>query len=487
MSRLIDKVVQKITVSYCRLSIVGSQDGFLTQEAVRTLLFREYDIEIVVGSNLQLRIHFELAYKSHPEAKYIYVCESMDTLLDDMRQAAYCCNFSISDVFPLFADKPLLRKQPFDVLDKLYEHVAWKRVTMMESNGVVDAVLQMMEQERKQSAKYMLAQLQSVSIDWNQLEDTMMALSNVICQAIKAGVYDEIEQEINAINQDFQTWIDMHYFAQQNSSALLKAKCVNKVLPYLSSQYKREDKLALIVVDGLAHWQYAILREYLQQHELCPKDDVTLAWLPTITMLSRQAIFRGDYPLQDYKQSPENERKLWEQYWKLENFSPFEIQYLCDKDEFAINEGVNRLAYVTVEMDEKMHSSSDYKDLCSLTENWCPRITEKIKLLLDNGYNICLTTDHGSILSQGWRKLSQVEKVFLYKDGSRGKRHLIYNNKEEQASFLEQNNEQVSLLSHDNWIAIRDNACFENKNQTIITHGGSHFMEVVIPFIKIER
>lgn len=487
MDRLIDKVVQKITVNYCRLSIVGSHDGFLTQESVRSLLLREYGIEIVGGSNLQLRIHFELEYKAHLEAKYIYVCESIDTLLDDMRQEAYCCNFSISDVFPLFADKPLLRKQPFDVLEKLYEHVAWKKVTIMESRGVLVSVLQMMEQERKLSAKYMLAQLQAISIDWNQTKETMMALSNVISQAIKAGVYGEIEDEINAINQDFQDWINQHYFSQQNSSALLKARCVNKVLPYISSQYKREDKLALIVVDGLAHWQYAILQDYLMQQGLHPQGDVTLAWIPTITMLSRQAIFRGDYPLQDYKQSPENERKLWEQYWKKENFSPFEIQYLYDKDEFAINEGVKRLAYVTVEMDEKMHSSSDYKDLCSLTENWCPRMTEKIKLLLNTGYSICLTTDHGSILSHEWRKLSQVEKVFLYKDGSRGKRHLIYNNKEEQASFLEQNKGDVPLLSHDNWMAIRDNACFDNKNQTIITHGGSHFMEVVIPFIKIER
>lgn len=486
MSILLDKVVQKITVDYCRLSIVGNQDRFLTQESVRTLLLREYGIETVVGSNLQLRIHFELEYKSHLDAKYIYVCESMDALLDDMRQEAYCCYFSISDVFPLFADKPLLRKQSCDVLEKLYEQVAWKRVTMMESNGVVNSIVQMMEQERKQSAKYILAQLQSISIDWHQMEDTMMTLSKVICQAIKAGVYEEIEEEINVINQNFQTWIDQYYFAQQNSSALLKARCVNKILPYLSSQYKKDGKLALVVVDGLAHWQCVILQDYLKQRGLHTHDDVTLAWIPTITMLSRQAIFRGDYPLQDYKQSPENERKLWEQYWKNENFSSFEIQYLSDKDEFAINEGVKRLAYVTVEMDEKMHSSSDYKDLCSLTENWCPRITEKIKLLLNNGYSICLTTDHGSILSHGWRKLSQVEKVFLYKDGSRGKRHLIYNNKEEQASFLEQNKEHVSLLSHDDWMAIRDNACFENKNQTIITHGGSHFMEVVIPFIKIK-
>lgn len=229
------------------------------------------------------------------------------------------------------------------------------------------------------------------------------------------------------------------------------------------------------------------MRNYLLRQDIGAEEKITFSWLPSITMLSRQAIFRGAYPSQDYKQSPENERKLWIQYWQKQGFTSFEMQYLSDKDEFAINEGVKRLAYVTVEMDEKMHSSTDYKDLCSLTENWCPRLTEKIKTLLRLDYTIYLTTDHGNVLSHGWRKLSAVEKVFLYKDGSRGKRHLIYNNKVEQDSFFEKNKAEIPLLQHEDWLAVRNDACFENDGQTIITHGGSHFMEMVIPFVKIER
>ena len=80
-----------------------------------------------------------------------------------------------------------------------------------------------------------------------------------------------------------------------------------------------------------------------------------------------------------------------------------------------------------------------------------------------------------------------MEKVFLYKDGSRGKRHLIYNNKVEQDSFFEVNKAEIPLLLHEDWLAVRNDACFENEGQTIITHGGSHFMEMVIPFVKIER
>lgn len=52
---------------------------------------------------------------------------------------------------------------------------------------------------------------------------------------------------------------------------------------------------------------------------------------------------------------------------------------------------------------------------------------------------------------------------------------------------FEENKAEIPLLLHEDWLAVRNDACFENEGQTIITHGGSHFMEMVIPFVKIER
>lgn len=49
--------------------------------------------------------------------------------------------------------------------------------------------------------------------------------------------------------------------------------------------------------------------------------------------------FRGETPLQDYQQNPQNEAKLWKNYWQQHGFSDFEVQYLYKTDEFAINDG----------------------------------------------------------------------------------------------------------------------------------------------------
>ncbi len=486
MNRLIAKIAKKVAADYCRLSIVENPDGFLTRPVVRHLLCQEHGLEVVAGSNLQLRIHFELHYRQESQKRFLYISHNIAGLLPDMKQTAHVTHFDVSNVFPLFADKSLINRQDFAVLSRLDEMNIIRRVNLPDCSTIIDSICQDIEKDRRRSAEHLNGQLSKIQIDWRQPKETMAQVAAMTAQAIQAGAYDGISKQIAGINDQFQQWIDRQYFATLHSSALLQPKSVNAILPHLAANYGIDDKVALLVVDGFSYWQYTLLKDHLHGKGIQTEDNTTLAWLPSITMLSRQAIFRGATPRQDYKQNPENERRLWTDYWREHSFGNYEIQYLSDKDEFAINEGVKRLAVVTVEMDEKMHSSTDYKDLCSLTENWCPRITERIEAMLSAGYTIYLTTDHGSAYAQGWRTLTQTEKVFLYKDGSRGARHLIYNNKDEQKQFAE-NHPDLQLLVHDNWMSIRGNQCFARECTNMITHGGSHFMEVVIPWIKITR
>ena len=483
-SKLIQQVAKRITVDYCRLTFVRNTDGFLKDVEVCTLLNQECQVEVVRGTQLQLRLHYELEYKSRPEERFVYVCQQTDTLLPDMLQEGRVLDFSISDLFPLFADKALVRRQPLQVLEWLYDEIGLRRINLAEGKMMVDSLLRRFNENRNHSVSHLRERLNRLEINWADSQKTIESVSEIMVDAIKAGVIEEMDDDIEQINNLFQDWLNEHYFAVLQSNPLLGAKSVNRILPHLAANYQHEDKVALMVVDGFAYWQYIVLKRYLESQDIKTNDNTIVSWLPSITMLSRQAIFRGNTPIMDYHQSPENERKLWRTYWQSQSVSQFETQYISDDDEFAINEGVKRLAVVTVEMDKKMHSSYDYRDLLSLTENWCPRITEKIRTILEAGYTLYLTTDHGSVLSKGWRALTQVEKVFLYKDGSRGKRHLIYNNEEEYLRFAKENGE-LGMLAHNRWLCMRNNLCFARNNERMITHGGSHFEEVVIPFIKI--
>ena len=485
-SRLIDKIAKMVTVDYCRLTFVENPDGFLLNDDVCRLLHEEKKIEIVKGGQLALRIHFELYLKQNPGKRYAYICKDADSLLPDMAHEGVKLTFSISDAFPLFADKSLVRKQTVDVLEMLYSRYATKLVSLAEGQFILNGIYREIEKNRSLSVATFQYRINMVEHDWNKLPETISNLSAIIEEAISAGVIGKLWDEIDTLNQKFQQWIDQSYFSTLASNALIAPKSVNKILPHLKTNYHQDDKLALVVVDGISYWQYLVLKNHLSKKGYKTNDNAIVSWLPSITMLSRQAIFRGDMPRQDYQQNPQNEAKLWKEYWKQNGFSDFEIQYLYNTDEFILNDGAKRLAYVTVEMDDKMHSSSDLKELHLLTEYWCTRIISKIETVINKGYTIYLTTDHGNVLAKGWRPMKQDEKVYLFKDGSRGTRHLIYTDQAEQKRF-EHDNAELSLLSRDNWLCIRDDRCFASAKTKKITHGGCHFMEVAIPFIKITK
>ena len=136
-----------------------------------------------------------------------------------------------------------------------------------------------------------------------------------------------------------------------------------------------------------------------------------------------------------------------------------------------------------------MHSSTDYTDLKDLTENWIDRdhIISVIDELIKKGFKIFLTTDHGNVLAKGWRSLKGREKLGTNKSGSKSTRHIEYSDKELADYFMETNDDIKDKLMRDkNAIYFINNLSFSKKDH-LVTHGGSHILEVIIPFIKIEK
>ena len=264
MNALIKRLAAKVMVDYQRLSIVRNPDGLLSQEAVCSLLYQQHGLEVVSGTNLQLRIHFELEYKrsrfQDSSFKCIYVTNSIETILPDMRQEAYLCDFNVGDLFPLFTDKSLLQGLPFEVLTELYDQCAMRRINMAEGRALVENILKEQERRAKQSAEYCLNQLAKIDVDWRKPAQTINAVSEVVVNAVRNGVYPQVVSSIAAINQNFQDWIDSYYFATLQSNHLMHPKSVNKILPHLSEKFEKDEKVALLVVDGFAYWQYTILR-----------------------------------------------------------------------------------------------------------------------------------------------------------------------------------------------------------------------------------
>lgn len=485
MDELARRITERVTDNHSRLTMVRNADGFLSRPDTQEVVRRECGVLLLpVKSNIELRTRFELEDR-RSEQKVCYIIDYNVELLPDMKPYIMdkgCIN--LADLMPAY-DTFEIRKAALSW--SMASDMCKQRYTYNLSSEQTQNVVNSAEDIYGDSIEKMTEELCSIKLEWDNPQ-TVQNLCKVILRAICYNSYDGISTVVSQINDDFQIWLNAHYSSLSSTSYIKKPKLVNRILPHIAYKHERQEKVALIVVDGMAYWQYLVLEKYLHNNGIQPINDMTMAWIPTITRLSRQAIFRGDNPMLSYQQNPSAEERLWKNFWT----SPSRMNKRMDEYELAYEHGSlctgsstpMRLALVDVELDEKMHASTDNKDLYSLTDNWASKAAEDILAIHGMGYTIYLTTDHGNVLSHGWRCLNSQEKTFLYKDGSRGMRHLIYNAPAPMNDFVAANPEASSnWMIGDKWLVWKTNQCF--KASDCITHGGSHFLEVVIPFIKI--
>lgn len=480
-SELLQDIANNLSHSFQRVVIVSDPDGLLVTDAVRSQLAQILGFPVVEAEGISLRVHYELNIRRNPAAKVCYVGRSAQQVLWDIERDSRRVRISIADFFPNFADRQTLATLDFNTLAALYGKHIQGRVTANRLQQLLakDIVASEPLVEKPSDALRRIAE----APDWSNL-DYVETLGKTFKELLAKREYNsEMNSLINQINFDFQHYLQDCYFATLNSAGGPKA--VHAVAPFLQHRFGTDDKLAFLVVDGMAWWQWEVLRDELEQRKLIslPEVKAIFAWLPSITALSRQALFRGAFPLTDYRQTPAEEEKLWKKMWQANPmFAPVYQHNVQSANQ--LNTATRRLAVVDVQLDKKMHQSSDYYDLHDLTRNWAVKFADIVARLRKEGFKIVLTTDHGNVLAKGVGTIKPEDKAHLYLANSRGERFVYFNSKELKNNFRERNY-MVPFFSNprENWLAIANDSSFSTVNKQLITHGGSHFMETVIPLI----
>ena len=173
----------------------------------------------------------------------------------------------------------------------------------------------------------------------------------------------------NALNTTFAAWLNEHYTSLINLPPANPA-----MLHHVPRRLARDmedthnNRIALIVVDGLALDQWVTVRQYLQQHNsnLLMRESAIFAWIPTLTCVSRQSIFSGKPPLYfpSSINSTNNEEKLWKQFWESQGLSRLDIAYqrgLGDGDissvlDSTIHTGKTKVVGLVVDKVDKDHA-----------------------------------------------------------------------------------------------------------------------------------
>ncbi|HHV24636.1 MAG TPA: BREX-3 system phosphatase PglZ [Methanosarcina sp.] len=340
--------------------------------------------------------------------------------------------------------------------------------------------------------------------DWLEFAMKWAELEALIHQDYQAKEWEQTQEIGINLNNAFAEWLNDYYEGLANLPSMNLAM-LHHVPRMLERELEDEPGkgVALIVVDGLSLEQWITIRQVLleQDQSLIMRESATFAWIPTITSVSRQAIFAGNIPY--YYPSSINttnkESSLWRQFWEGNGLSRLDIGYkkgLGDGDivkaiDDTLNPGRTKvLGLVIDKVDKIMHGMHlGAVGMHNQIRLWCQEgsLNSLIGYLLDQDYQVWLTSDHGNIECYGKGKPSEGAIA-----ETRGERVRVYPTPELRDSVASSFTfarkwEPIGLPKDYFPLVAGGSSAFINKGEKIVSHGGISIEEVIVPLVKFER
>lgn len=332
-------------------------------------------------------------------------------------------------------------------------------------------------------------QSRSVSIQdqFNEWLDLGKAVGEAYYLALSLNDSDvtlRVKEALNTLNNRFQHFVQNTYWSLFSLSGSRAPAVITRVLDYMQAQ--QSPKKALIVIDGMSLWQWHAIHQFLAEQGISVNQMATLAYLPSITAWSRQALLKGAKP--DLERDNSTEEKLFREYWMGKGYQNYQIGYQrfgverqVDVDSLA---SASILAFVCNDIDDLMHGAvMGDEQLLQDTQQWTHKVgfVGLIQTLKNYGYMCFITTDHGNIEASASKTLPMSATNI---STSKSKRHIRFVSSE-QAEKFQNDNPLLAIKRRDSSLYLTDDTAFI-KDGKVITHGGSHFMEMIIPLGVIE-
>ena len=377
---------------------------------------------------------------------------------------------------------------------------AWAKVGLKsDSNSLANLVV---EGVKRGSAE--LPGSDSSHRDWS---DFARRLGEIIYRfhSLSAKQANDVESQVRTLQRDADTrlteWVLEHYADLPSLPAAKGPVMVHHVPRFLEMRrVAGEKRIALLVFDGLALDQWFQIREHLAACApgLIIEENTCFAWLPTLTSISRQALFSGLKPREfaDTIETTSKEPSLWVRFWQENGLRRPEIFYRksikrteqLEELTEAISQPSVKVAGIVIDMiDEIVHGATlGKRGITSQIAEWCDTgFVERLFFLLGKqGYSIYLVADHGNVEAEGIGRLSQGVVSEL-----RGERVRTYRSDALAASApADFDAFRLDLAGlPPNFLPLYADArgAFVTKGERIVAHGGLSVEELIVPFVKV--
>ena len=340
--------------------------------------------------------------------------------------------------------------------------------------------------------------------DWS---DFARRLGEIIYRfhGLSAQQASAVQPQVRALQRDADSrlteWVFEHFADLPSLPAAKGPVMVHHVPRYLAMRRSAgEERIALLVFDGLAMDQWFQIREHLASRApgLTVEENACFAWLPTLTSVSRQALFSGLKPREfsDSIETTNREPSLWTRFWQENSLRKPEIFYRkslkrtgqLEELEDALSQPAIKVAGIVVDMiDEIVHGATlGKRGITGQIAEWCDTgfVERLFFLLAEHGYRIYLTADHGNVEAEGIGRLSQGVVSEL-----RGERVRTYRSDALAASVPEDIDAfrfDVAGLPPDFLpLYAGTRGAFVPQGDQIVAHGGISVEELIVPFAKV--
>ncbi|MFO7634610.1 MAG: BREX-3 system phosphatase PglZ [Caldilinea sp.] len=302
------------------------------------------------------------------------------------------------------------------------------------------------------------------------------------------------------VDERFLDWLALRYATLHNQPA--HPPVMVHHIPRVMARRLQDapgSRLALIVVDGLALDQWHTVRRVLQeQRQGVLREDALFAWIPTLTPVSRQAIFAGQPPyfFGNSIHTTEREPHLWARFWAEHGVAKDAVGYrkglgMGDPGviaELSSNPRMQVLGLVIDAVDSAVHGMTlGAAGMHTIVRQWTEGgyLAAALSTLYDAGFAIWLTADHGNVEAVGMGR--PIEQALA---DVRGERVRVYPTAAlcaaTQARFEDSLDwPPVGLPTGYYPLLAQGYRAFVQKGETIMAHGGAAIAEVIVPLVTI--
>jgi hypothetical protein len=390
---------------------------------------------------------------------------------------------------------------PVDVSDTLTEANSWIHVGIAKPDAHdeskrIEGLFELVERERP-GPEARFSEWTTYAMKWGELGSLVHASGEVRHNArlVELG---------SGLNLTFANWLDSNYASLINLPPSTPA-----MLHHVPKRLAREledtpnSRVAMLVIDGMAIDLWVNIRNVLHKHDpsLIFRETAVFAWIPTMTPVSRQALFGAKPPMffPATINTTNNDEKVWKQFWEGCGLSRNDVTYnrgLRNGDpshilDSTIHPGKTRVVGLVVDMVDKIahHSLLGSSGLHNQVTQWAQTgyLHNLITRLLDLEFAVWLTSDHGNTECTG--KGKPAEGVVADMRGERVRVYPTDDLRSQVASkfTFAQTWESIGLPPDYLPLIAGGRNAFVTEGESIVAHGGLSIEEVIVPLVKLSR